>query len=895
MAPVEMMDAASGAQGHAPETSNGSRQTVEPPWETRVTYVYKLLKLRGESAAKEIRQRLDRGESVVAKGLKFDVEVLQEALRKWQEHETNKIKAKTVPIARKDDDDDVHQGTGLLPKTSPADVPRASCSDAVGHPVDEVTPTKVCREGPRTPQEGLKRRCVMSETAESSVREKHSAHVTEESAPKPRKSGAFGTLPCSQVFVAGHGSSRVHQIPQVADSIPHEHAPGSTCLNVDTVLGSAAHVTKRAAALHESQQGEPSRAKDTLRHEEEPTASCSHLKRKSRMLPPSMPEQTREPTNGTTHEPAPMRSKPKLVSAAELMRTNGTTHEPASMRSKPKPESAAELMPAAKRLKRLAAQSDLKEATRIRTAAASNAHIQTQPSSRLHAPQHHDNTRRTSNQYFDNSQSKDQCRNGDASSSGQDESSELRAGTHRVAPPHKETSQNPNLSVKELKASLSDNGIDFSGCVEKADLEALWVRLQDLRSTPLKELQTRCCDQGGPPDGNIKECSAFLMRVSSTAKPADQAFKGAGGGSSSNFQQGQPQMPPSGSMSSLRANVSPSAEVHARGSAAGGAAGTATGSAAGSVAGSAESLSREQEALREAGRILSLRRERFYSSAAWGFAVLGGTTNEVAAVQRAYRALMKKMHPDKAGHSQEVARAVEVAREAKDACERSLSRLQAPGAPRYLEYAAVCLTKGQRRFKLHWSPPVARQDAPVRKYIVSVFDPAYGRALTVTVLEPDYSEELRRFVPVEELTSYIFAEEELLKMKDLWQQPFASVQVAAVNEAGQGPFAKVEVSLLPPRTPATPQVSVRPQYTSTSGVGGQFRTDDDLGAEDYIFNSDLHMHIGKGLRKWLNKQKRFDLASWLKHAQLDCDGMKDELVERIVAAMEGDSCPSQFF
>ena len=50
--------------------------------------------------------------------------------------------------------------------------------------------------------------------------------------------------------------------------------------------------------------------------------------------------------------------------------------------------------------------------------------------------------------------------------------------------------------------------------------------------------------------------------------------------------------------------------------------------------------------------------------------------------------------------------------------------------------------------------------APVQKYIVAVFDPAYGKALTVAVLEPDYCEELKRFVPVEEICSYVLVEKD---------------------------------------------------------------------------------------------------------------------------------------
>jgi len=83
----------------------------------------------------------------------------------------------------------------------------------------------------------------------------------------------------------------------------------------------------------------------------------------------------------------------------------------------------------------------------------------------------------------------------------------------------------------------------------------------------------------------------------------------------------------------------------------------------------------------------------------------------------------------------------------------------------------------------------------VRRYVVAAHDPAYGRALTVTILEPDYSQELRRFVSVEELTSYVLAEEELQKMPLLWQQPVATIQIASQNESGQSAWTVLKVPL----------------------------------------------------------------------------------------------------
>lgn len=204
---------------------------------------------------------------------------------------------------------------------------------------------------------------------------------------------------------------------------------------------------------------------------------------------------------------------------------------------------------------------------------------------------------------------------------------------------------------------------------------------------------------------------------------------------------------------------------------------------------------RQTEAAIEVARILPLRREDFATPASWGFAVLGVSTRDLASVQRGYRTLIRKLHPDKAGSDPEIVRAGDVIREAKDACERSLSRQEPPGAPRNLSSTVLCSIPGKRRFRLHWRVPEARDAAPVRRYIVAAVDPAYGRALTFAVLEPDYNEELRRFISVEELTSHVLAEEELQKMPELWKQATATVQVAAANEAGQSAWAIHSVTL----------------------------------------------------------------------------------------------------
>merc|ERR1712150_61584 len=172
-------------------------------------------------------------------------------------------------------------------------------------------------------------------------------------------------------------------------------------------------------------------------------------------------------------------------------------------------------------------------------------------------------------------------------------------------------------------------------------------------------------------------------------------------------------------------------------------------------------IRRNEEAAREVARILALERTSFVSLVDWGFAVLGAAQHNEASVARGYRALMRSLHPDKAEQSSLVVQAAQSVREAKDLCERSLSTQGPPGPPQRLGVETLCAWPGRRRYRLHWEAPEKQSSVPVHRYIVAVLDTSLGKALPVARLEPDYSEELRRFVPVEELLGYELAEEEL--------------------------------------------------------------------------------------------------------------------------------------
>jgi len=204
---------------------------------------------------------------------------------------------------------------------------------------------------------------------------------------------------------------------------------------------------------------------------------------------------------------------------------------------------------------------------------------------------------------------------------------------------------------------------------------------------------------------------------------------------------------------------------------------------------------RKQIAVKEASRMLAMRKASFPTLAAWGLGVLSAQACNVSAVQRAYRMLMKKLHPDRVGHSKDLAQAIEMAREARDCCERAFLQQDLPGSPAHLSSSILSAVPGRWQIRLEWGAPELTEPAPVHKYIVAAFDPAYGRAITVAILEPDYDEELRRFVPIEELRSYVLAEQNLSKIPGLFLTPSITLQVAAANGAGQSSWSTLHVPL----------------------------------------------------------------------------------------------------
>lgn len=534
-----------------------------------------------------------------------------------------------------------------------------------------------------------------------------------------------------------------------------------------------------------------------------------------------------------------------------------------------------------------------------------------------------------------------------AAGSGSGRASASASSADGVTP---DKAPSPSGSVRELKAWLADRLIDFAGCVEKAELQALWSQFNFLRTQPLEILQNACVAGGGHHFGSTDECARFLTAATSSRAPPSRPRR----------REPEPEAdtppPPC-----ARAASAPAAAAPATAPAAAAAVPPPTAQASSST-----STAVVQSVEADISRILRLRRETFTSSASWGAAVLVVPAKfDTPAVQKGFRNLMKRLHPDKVGAFPSAARAVELVREAREVCERSLLRLSLPRVPSGLSSAPLCADVGRRQILLTWDPPRENPAAPVRRYVVAAVDPAYGRALTIRTLEPDYDQELHRFVSISELTSFVLAEEELQKMPSLWQQSHATLKIAAMNEAGQSEWATISVPLrhmqkaaaAGPGRPRSVAVGASPsgsdatqagldgpasasddededfedvgssagdsppsyfrprraapgaggRRASSAGVGrrtsraggagggaggaaggsvGGGAVGGDTWSSSWNFEMELRHRRGLELRAWLSRHTKAPLANWLRSLRYPSSGTKEELVERIYRLQE---------
>lgn len=216
-----------------------------------------------------------------------------------------------------------------------------------------------------------------------------------------------------------------------------------------------------------------------------------------------------------------------------------------------------------------------------------------------------------------------------------------------------------------------------------------------------------------------------------------------------------------------------------------------------STASPERSVPGSDEVMSAAARIHATSKHHFSSEADWAFAILAQPARDVPSTQRAYRALMRRLHPDKAGSHPLVVAAVDLLREATGICERSLCQGQLPGVALQLRCSCLCAEKGKRQMKLVWSAPQTCDSTPVHRYIVAVSDPSFGKILTIATLEPDYSQELKRYLAFDapELCTYVVTEEHLKKMPKLFKADMLTVHVASGNRAGQSDWSTLEICL----------------------------------------------------------------------------------------------------
>lgn len=316
------------------------------------------------------------------------------------------------------------------------------------------------------------------------------------------------------------------------------------------------------------------------------------------------------------------------------------------------------------------------------------------------------------------------------------------------------------------------------------------------------------------------------------------------------------------------------------------------------------------DAMMAAGRILSIRQQRFPNQVEWGFAVLDKPARDLISVQKAYRSLMRPLHPDRAGSQAEVVRAVDLLREAKELCERALRQQNPPDRPTRLTSSHLCKEPGRRRFKVQWKPPHNRPNAPVHRYIVAVYDPSYGKALAVGTLEPDYSQEYKRYLSHDdpELCSYVVSEEDLRKMPNLFKTDSITVQVAAGNNEGQSDWSVLKVQLHEPQRrvsqavsrpsavpsdkpaskakPSNVQASTGATTAPTSRPSVATRTSANIPDEDRAFDIFVEQKSGRELHSWLQQQKKEKMQGWLKRRFHQVSGSKEAILNKIVAWKE---------
>jgi hypothetical protein len=417
-----------------------------------------------------------------------------------------------------------------------------------------------------------------------------------------------------------------------------------------------------------------------------------------------------------------------------------------------------------------------------------------------------------------------------------------------------------------MEHELTEAGIDCSECVDLSDLTALWSHFTQLQAKTLLELQNLCEAVGGDAYRTTSECVLFLMFGSEPSlQPAEDttAEPPCANSCPTKELESSPDLKPRALYQCLLDERSPSKQG---------------GKAA--------------AALEVARRINDFEEDDFASNVDWGFAVLElpTTGQDIVSVHKAYRCLMRVMHPDRAGSPPEVVGAIELVRKAKDICDRFFRQRTPPARPTMLSCTHLCRDVGSRKFRVQWKPPESHFSAPVHRYIVAVFDPSYGKPLVVGTLEPDYSQEQKRYLAYNdpELCNYVISEQELRKMPSLFQKDIITVHVAAGNNEGQSEWSilKVKNGLRKPasaiHSSGRPSTSAHPAASKNSlGTSNSFKA-----VCTGSFERNVNGKSGHDLEEWLRGQLKCDMKVWLERRSQQTTGSKENLLHRIITHRE---------
>ncbi|CAD7933059.1 unnamed protein product [Amoebophrya sp. A25] len=258
---------------------------------------------------------------------------------------------------------------------------------------------------------------------------------------------------------------------------------------------------------------------------------------------------------------------------------------------------------------------------------------------------------------------------------------------------------------------------------------------------------------------------------------------------------------------------------------------------------------REKQILEDAREIV---RHKEYGK--WAYDVLGVSwrTATLSDVQKKWKLLMVKYHPDKsvgitnANDREVISNAFDKIKRAQKIAEDEIKRMhyRTPELIRGIRAVPLCEIAGQRAYRITWKPPTTGESASyleetpqIEKYHIQVFDPRFGKFLTVSVLEGDYDVEAKRVLKIEEINSFKLEEAAIGKLAHIFDQEEIKVQICAENKAGQGPYT---------------QYSWKRNQQKTSKTNGMLVSSSSGGTGNYMNRMQTGPNLGNGTKFGVN-------------------------------------------